>query len=436
MTGQRRLADDGLPHARRPALLRRHLLPPARRPRHAGLPPGPRRRRRAWRNRRDEVERQADELADAIGRRIRLPERPGAPGATATPIAGRAAPALLAAAMAELGARASTPTGAASARPPSSPSRSSSSCACATTASPATPTLAGHGRPPPSTPWPPAASTTTWAAASPATRPTPPGWCRTSRRCSTTRPCWCAPTSRLAGHRRGALAPGGRGDDRLRAARPAPPEGGLVLGRGRRLRGRGGPVLRLDAAEIAERARARARRRRRSTGTASPRRATSRAAPSCAARSARRCPARRGRSRPGAVLFDGTRAAGPARARRQGPHRVERHVRLGPGRGRRRPPGGRLGRRRRCGIGEFLWPTCAGRRRALAALVAGRRGPGTWPTPPTTPGSSTASPGWPSPPARPAGSSQRTETAARHARALRRRQAGCSSPPGSTPRRS
>ena len=46
MTGQRRVADDGVPHPRRPALLRRHLLPPARRPRHAELPPGARRRRR------------------------------------------------------------------------------------------------------------------------------------------------------------------------------------------------------------------------------------------------------------------------------------------------------------------------------------------------------------------------------------------------------
>ena len=43
-----------------------------------------------------------------------------------------------------------------------------------------------------------AASTTISAAASPATRPTPRGWCRISRRCSTTTPsssnCWPSPT--------------------------------------------------------------------------------------------------------------------------------------------------------------------------------------------------------------------------------------------------
>ncbi len=47
-----------------------------------------------------------------------------------------------------------------------------------------------------STRWPPAASTTSWAAASPATAPMPAGWSRTSRRCSTTTPCWPTPTSR------------------------------------------------------------------------------------------------------------------------------------------------------------------------------------------------------------------------------------------------
>ena len=45
-----------------------------------------------------------------------------------------------------------------------------------------------------------AASTTTSAAASPATRPTSPGWSRTSRRCSTTTRCSPAPTSQ-AGRR-------------------------------------------------------------------------------------------------------------------------------------------------------------------------------------------------------------------------------------------
>ena len=49
---------------------------------------------------------------------------------------------------------------------------------------------ARHGRRSRSTRWPRAASTTSSAAASTATRPTRAGWCRTSRRCSTTTRCW------------------------------------------------------------------------------------------------------------------------------------------------------------------------------------------------------------------------------------------------------
>ncbi len=49
--------------------------------------------------------------------------------------------------------------------------------------------------------WPAAASTTSWPAASPATASTPPGWCRTSRRCSTTTRCCCGCT------RTGRVAP-------------------------------------------------------------------------------------------------------------------------------------------------------------------------------------------------------------------------------------
>ena len=66
MTGQRRLADDGVPHARRPAVLRRHLLPA--RARH-GLPSFTELLQavdEAWRERRDEVLGQADQLSDAI----------------------------------------------------------------------------------------------------------------------------------------------------------------------------------------------------------------------------------------------------------------------------------------------------------------------------------------------------------------------------------
>ena len=53
---------------------------------------------------------------------------------------------------------------------------------------PRTPEMLGHGRPPRSTRWRRAASTTTSAAASTATAPNAPGRCRTSRRCSTTTP--------------------------------------------------------------------------------------------------------------------------------------------------------------------------------------------------------------------------------------------------------
>ena len=80
------------------------------------------------------------------------------------------------------------------ARPEVPPARSWWSCACATHRVTGDGGVAGHGRRRRWRPWPPAGSTTTWAAASPATRPTPPGRSPTSRRCSTTRPGWCAST--------------------------------------------------------------------------------------------------------------------------------------------------------------------------------------------------------------------------------------------------
>ena len=53
--------------------------------------------------------------------------------------------------------------------------------------------------------------------------------------------------ARLAGLRPRALSPDRRGDARLGAARDARARGRLLLGARRRLRGRGGPLLRLDA---------------------------------------------------------------------------------------------------------------------------------------------------------------------------------------------
>ncbi len=53
---------------------------------------------------------------------------------------------------------------------------------------------AADGRSAPARRWPAAACTTSWAAGSPGTRSTPPGSCRTSRRCSTTTRCSLACT--------------------------------------------------------------------------------------------------------------------------------------------------------------------------------------------------------------------------------------------------
>ena len=70
--------------------------------------------------------------------------------------------------------------------------------------------------------------------------------------------------ARLAADRHAALPPGVRGDARLGAARDARPRGRLLLRARRRLRGRGGPVLRVDGGRAARSA----RRRRR--GAAAP----------------------------------------------------------------------------------------------------------------------------------------------------------------------
>ena len=135
--------------------------------------------------------------------------------------------------------------------------------------------------PPPSTPWPRAASTTTSAAASPATRSTSAGWCRTSRRCSTTRRCWpactCTPgrsrarraTARWSRRRSATCcatcatrAAGSTPPRTPTPRRQRPPERAASTS-GRRRRSRG--------------ARRRPGRRGHRPGTASPRTATSRA---------------------------------------------------------------------------------------------------------------------------------------------------------------
>ena len=93
-----------------------------------------------------------------------------------------------------------------------------------------------------------AGSTTRSAAASRATRSTPPGSCRTSRRCSTTTRCSRAPTctaGRSAATRLLRRVCGETLDWVLRELRG--PEGGFYSRARRRHRGRRGQVLRLDA---------------------------------------------------------------------------------------------------------------------------------------------------------------------------------------------
>ena len=95
--------------------------------------------------------------------------------------------------------------------------------------------------------WRAAASTTSSPADSPATASTPPGWCRTSRRCSTTTRCCCGPT------RTGRGAP----ETRWRAGSPtrrprfmhrrSGRRRHVHLVAGRRRRRRGGSDLRVDA---------------------------------------------------------------------------------------------------------------------------------------------------------------------------------------------
>ena len=173
-----------------------------------------------------------------------------------------------------------------------------------------------------------------------------------------------------------------------------------------------GQVLRLVARRGARRARRRRRRRRR-RGRASPRPGNFEGRNILHRRvAAATC------SRPDAVerarvaLFDAREQRVAARPRRQGAHRVERavagHARRGRGRHR----------------ATTTWLSAAVRQRRVparatcAATTAGgcARGrptaaPATWPTPPTTPRSSTPSPGWPRPPARPAGSPRAGATA-------------------------
>ena len=177
MTGSRWLAHDGVPGAGRPAVLRRDLLP-AR----TAFTELLRQVATVWRERRDELEGQADQLAEAVRRHAGFASDGPANSRW------RPSPGLLDGGYHAL-RNAHDPEWGGFGRAPKFPQ-------------PAMIELVLRGGPaagrgaacwtwprPRSTPWPQAASTTTWAAGSPGTRPTGPGWSRTSRRCCTTTPC-------------------------------------------------------------------------------------------------------------------------------------------------------------------------------------------------------------------------------------------------------
>ena len=178
MTGQRRMAPDGVPDAGRRAVLRGHVLPAACRS--TGCPSFPQVLggiAEAWTERRDEVVTQGAKIAEHIARvgMLSASEEPLTDEIT------RAAFSRLREAFDDrtrrLRRRAEVPTADdARVRAPMRRARVGAGVA--------------RSSRPRSTGWPTAGSTTTSAAGSHATRRTRRGTCRTSRRCSTTTPSW------------------------------------------------------------------------------------------------------------------------------------------------------------------------------------------------------------------------------------------------------
>ena len=385
MTGQRRLADDGVP--RRPTAGRSSAAPTSR-PTTARACPAScgswTRSTTSGATGATSSREQADQLRQAIEREHRAPagRRPGGALLRRRPRPGGRRPArAVRRRVRRLRPRAEVPAG----------DDASTFLLAPGARSHRRPRRLDDGHRHRSTRWPRAASTTTSAAASPATRSTRTGSCPTSRRCSTTRRCssgaylhgWLVTGD-------AALPPGRRGDDRLRPARPAPPRRRLLLRRGRRLRGRRGQVLRLVARGA----------RRRSAATTLPE----------VIRVLRRHRARQLRGSAHRLLAatsstlvdrteDPSRRGRPRRSPRSSPRREQRvrpglddKVLLGwnalflalAGRGGRRARPRRLDGR---GARQRPLPRsrAAARRRPAAAVVAGRAAADTSPTPRTTP---------------------------------------------------
>ena len=232
MTGQGALAAERVSHPRRRAVLGRHLLPAGAAPRAAEWPQVLTAIGAAWNEQREGSARQAGGIVE----RLR-----GAAALTPPGEAGH--PASLAPRSPRCARSMTRSTAASAARRSSRPPRRSSSCSGAGSARWRCTRCAG---------WPPAACTTRSAAASPATRSTASGSCRTSRRCSTTTPCSRAPTCTRGSSpaRRPSRACAAR---RSTGRSPSCAGGGRVRLRARRrLRGRGGKFYVWTPAEVRE----------------------------------------------------------------------------------------------------------------------------------------------------------------------------------------
>jgi hypothetical protein len=152
-----------------------------------------------WDNRRDDAEQQADELSRAIASRSVVRASGGGssffPASDERPGGGRAD--LLTPAMDELSQRFDPEWGGFGGAPkfPQPTLVDMALCHSIRHRGIRRETTRPRWPPPPSTPWPPEASTITSGADSPATPRTGNGWSRTSRRCSTTKPASCVPIS-------------------------------------------------------------------------------------------------------------------------------------------------------------------------------------------------------------------------------------------------